>query len=40
MAASGNKQPKKQKHNKHVPSYMTDSNDNLIDTTFQKKKKK
>jgi len=40
MGAAGNKQPKKQKHNKHVPSYQSDSSASLIDTTFKKKKKK
>jgi len=40
MGAAGNKKPKKNKHNKHVPSYQTSSSADLIDKTFQKKKKK
>lgn len=37
MGAAGNKKPKKNKHSKHVPSYLQKS-DNDDNNAFKKKK--
>lgn len=38
MGASGNKQPKKNKHGKHIPSYQVEKTNTVPDDLKKKKK--